>query len=673
MAALRTEIARHNERYYREARPEISDLEYDALARELAALEAAHPELAQVDSPVRQVGDDRTEGFAKVRHLVRMGSLDNTYNAAELREFDRRLRKLLGRDHLPYLVEPKVDGLAVSLTYEAGRIVRAVTRGNGEQGDDVTANVREAIPALPLELASSGPQAPDLLEIRGEIYMTLAEFTRLNEQRRVAGLELFANPRNLASGTLKQLEGVGGRRLEIVVYGLGACQPECFDQLSEFHEALRRWGLPMQAWTRRVQGIEAAWEAIEELDGLRESFPYATDGAVLKLDPLAWQAEAGTTSKAPRWAIAYKFAAAQATTRLRAISVQVGRTGTLTPVAELEPVQLAGTTVSRATLHNEDEIRRKDIRPGDTVRVQKAGEIIPQVLGVVLEARPANSQPFDFPQFLQELGFEAERVPGQAAWRLVAQDSPEQRRRQLQHFTSRNALDITHLGEAVVAQLLEHGLVQTPADLYALRPEQLLALDKFGEKSAQNLVAAITASKRQPLWRLIHALGIPHVGAQSAKLLAGEFGSLDALSAAEPEAIEAIDGIGPIMAEAIHAFFRIPEQEQLVQRLREAGLNFVEETAKASDAPVGDGPLAGKTFVLTGTLPSLSRPQATAIIEGLGGKVASSVSKNTFAVVAGEKAGSKLAKAEQLGVAIWSEAELLQAREAPTEAQQELF
>jgi len=649
---LRDQIRRHDELYYRQAKPEISDREYDALKEELAILEA---ETGATDaSPTQTVGDDRTEGFRKVKHRLPMLSLDNTYSEVELRAFHTRLAKYFDEGQsLEYVVEPKIDGVAVSVTYENGKLIQAVTRGNGAEGDDITRNLLEGVPDLPREL---GDDAPELIEIRGEIYMTSEEFLRINTEREASGLEMFKNPRNLTAGTIKQLAGVSGRRLEVVLYGVGFCQPNHFASQSDLHEAIRKWKLPTVEKYWRVQGIDSVWESIEELDQLRHEFAYGTDGAVVKLNDFAMQSEAGWTSKAPRWAIAYKFETEQAETLLEAIDVQIGRTGAVTPVAHLQPVELAGTTVSRATLHNEDEIKRKDIRPGDTVVVQKAGEIIPQVLSVVLEKRPADSQPFSFSQLLEERSIKAERVPGQAAWRLVGQDDPTQQRRRLTHFASKQCLDIENLGESVVDQLVSAELVRDPADLYALQKEQLLELERFADKSAENLINAIERSKQAELWRLLHGLGVPHVGKQSAKDLATHFGSLEALMTADVETLEAVDGVGGIMAQAIQDFFADELNAALVTRLREAGLNFQLADSEQPAASNDDGALAGKTVVLTGTLPSLTRDEATALIEQAGGKTSSSVSKKTDYVLAGESAGSKLAKAEKLGVAILDEA-----------------
>lgn len=649
IAQLRTEIARHDRLYYKDAQPEIDDQAYDRLKTDLAELEAAHPELDFGESPTQSVGDDRLDAFESYRHRKPMLSLDNTYSSEELIEFGRRLDKRFPEQALTYLVEPKIDGVAVSLSYEDGQLVRAVTRGNGIEGDDITQNV-QSIEGIPASIAD----APALLEVRGEIYMRHEEFERINAAREAEGQPLYANPRNLAAGTVKLLDPAEARRrkLDIVLYGIGACEPgRHFRTQSEIQQKLKDWNFPVLEKYWLAEGIESAWKSIEELDTIRQKFAYPTDGAVVKLDDLEQQEEAGFTSKAPRWAIAYKFEAERAETLLKEISLQIGRTGAVTPVAILEPVQLAGTTVSRATLHNEDEIRRKDIRPGDTVLVQKAGEIIPQVLSVNLDKRPADSQPFHFGEHLKALGIEAERDPSQAVWRIVSKDDPVRQQRALAHFASRACMDIENLGTAVVEQLVDRGLAKTPADLYRLSETQLLELDKFAEKSARNLLAALEASKQRELWQLIHGLGIPHVGKQSAKDLEANFDSLDAIAEASEEQLEAVEGIGSIMAQSIHAWFDDAGNQALVGQLKAHGLHF--ESARQ---PRADGVLSGKTVVLTGTLPSMTRDEATRLIEAAGGRTSSSVSKKTDYLLAGEASGSKYAKAEKLGLPILDEA-----------------
>jgi DNA ligase (NAD+) len=668
IAALREEVASHDERYYRQARPEISDHDYDRLKRELAALESKFPGAAKAagaDSPSSSVGDDRAEGFKTYRHRLAMQSLDNTYSEADLREFHARLARVLGRDGLSYVVEPKIDGLAVSLTYEKGRFVRAVTRGNGVEGDDVSANAL-TIKALPRELKRSAQAPlPDVIEIRGEIYMTLPEFERINAAREEEGEERFANPRSLAAGTIKLLDPreVAQRRLEIVLYGIGACEPAkaAGDTQSGYHARVKAWGLPGIEKFWAAEGIDAAWAAIGELDRLRKGFDYLTDGAVVKLDSLALQREAGSTAKAPRWAMAYKFAAERAETRLLSITVQVGRTGVLTPVAELEPVLLAGTTVSRATLHNRDEIARKDIREGDMVYVEKAGEVIPAVVGVDMARRPPKCVPFRFPAQCPACGTTVVQVEGEVALRCPNYDCPVQVRRRVQHFASKACVDIDGLGEAMVDSLVEKGWVKGVADIYRLARDKLLSLGKSVEKSTDNLLAAIEASKRAELWRFIHGLGIPHVGTAASKDLAARFMGLEALSQARHSDFiggkgeSLIAGIGETMADAIIAHFNQPRNRTLVRDLVHAG---VSPAAPAAAAP-RTGLFADRTFVLTGALPTMTRDEASARIEGAGGKVSSSVSKKTDFVLAGSDAGSKLEKALKLGVPVIGEEELL--------------
>ena len=650
IAKLRAEITKHDQLYYKDALPSIDDQAYDRLKAQLAELEATVPEFDFGASPTQSVGDDRLEAFESYTHRVPMLSLDNTYSMEELIEFGKRLEKRFPDQTLNYLVEPKIDGVAVSLTYEQGQFVRAVSRGNGAEGDDITQNVRP-IKGLPMTLND----APEILEVRGEIYMRHEEFERINATRETEGQQLYANPRNLAAGTIKLLDPAEARTrsLDIVLYGVGACEPaRFFSHQAEIHEKLKRWGFPVLEKIWLTDGIEQAWKSIEDLDTLRQGFTYPTDGAVVKLDDFRLQDEAGFTSKAPRWAIAYKFEAERAETLLKEISLQIGRTGAVTPVALLEPVQLAGTTVSRATLHNEDEIRRKDIRPGDTVLVQKAGEIIPQVLSVNLDKRPADSVPLDFGAHLESLGIIAERDPNEAVWRITRKDDPIRQQRALQHFASRACMDIENLGTAIVEQLVARGLAHNPADLYTLRIEQLLELDKFAEKSANNLIAALEASKTRCLWQLIHGLGIPHVGKQSAKDLEAYFDSLDAIASASEEALVEVDGVGSIMAQSLHAWFADPDHTTLIDRFRKYGLNF-----QSARIEIGDSALAGKIFVLTGSLPTLTRSEATAMIEKVGGRTSSSVSKKTNYVVAGEASGSKYTKAEKLGIVILDEDE----------------
>ena len=658
---LRAAIQRHEELYRKKHAPEISDFEFDKLVDQLADLERKHPELA---GPDLGIGDDKSEGFQQADHKAPMLSLDNTYDEADFRAFGDRLYKALGGAGLEFIVEPKVDGVAVSLTFEKGQFVRAVTRGNGTRGDDVTANV-----SLIREIPRTLKGAPDLLEVRGEIYMALAEFQRLNQLREAEGEQLYANPRNLAAGTVKLLDGEEARkrRLSIVCYGLGACEPAtAFASLKEFKNKLKAWGFPIRDDLDVQQGVDSAWKAIQQLDVLRRDLPFPTDGAVVKVNRLEDQRRAGTTSKFPHWAVAFKFPPDQAETILRKISMQVGRTGAITPVAELDPVLLAGSTVARATLHNADEIARKDIREGDTVRIQKAGEIIPQVLGVVLEKRPAEAVPFDFEARLKELGLDATRDGEEAAYKLRA-PSREMKIRRLVHFASKQCLDIDGLGDAVAEQLVDLGLVNVPVDALSITPAQWRMLEGFKDKSVDNMMAGLEQAKQRELWRAIHALGIPNVGMQTAKDLARHFKSMDALEAAQPGDLlvtkigkkggisyeSVISGVGIEVSESILSFFSDPNHRDWVKAMRAAGLNLVEAAAAGSVEGV-----AGKTFVLTGTLPTLGRDEARDLIEKAGGKVSGSVSKKTDYVVAGEEAGSKLTKAQELGVAILDEAGL---------------
>ena len=657
---LRRLIARHEELYRVKHAPEISDFEFDELVSRLRKLEGKYQE--HVD-PELGIGDDRAEGFQQRDHREPMLSLDNTYDEGDFRAFGERLQKALGTSDVDFVVEPKVDGVALSITYERGRFVRAVTRGNGSRGDDVTHNIA-LIESLPRELAD----APELLEIRGEVYMELAEFQRLNTEREAEGEALYANPRNLAAGTVKLLdhEEARKRRLSVLCYGLGACEPQVFGSLSDFKRRLTRWGFPTRDDIPVQRGIEAAWAAIQKLDGLRRELPFPTDGAVVKVDRLAEQQKAGRTSKFPHWAVAFKFPPDRADTVLRAITMQVGRTGAITPVAELDPVLLAGSTVARATLHNADEIARKDIREGDTVRIQKAGEIIPQILEVVLSKRPAEAVPFDFEARLKELGLDAVRVGDEAAYKLRA-PSREMKIRRLIHFACKQCLDIDGLGEAVAEQLVDLGLVDAPVDALKLNRGEWMMIDGFKEKSVDNMLAGLAQAKQRELWRAIHALGIPNVGTQTAKDLGRHFKSLDALEAARSadllhtkigkkggvthEAV--IPGVGVEVSESILSFFSDPNHRDWVRAMREAGLNLAEAAAAAAVEGV-----AGKTFVLTGTLPTLGRDEARDLIEKAGGKVSGSVSKKTDYVVAGEEAGSKLTKAQELGVPVLDEAGL---------------
>ncbi len=661
IAELRQEVARHAELYYRQAKPEISDRDYDKLERELADLEKEFPQFAEKESQTVKVGDDRLEGFSTYRHRQPMQSLDNTYSEEEYRAFHQRLVKQLERESLSYVVEPKIDGLAVSVTYEKGKLTRAVTRGNGEEGDDITVNAK-TIHSLPHELkAGKKLPVPDIIEIRGEIYLTTGEFQRINQEREEAGEPVYANPRNLAAGTIKQLDTreVARRKLEIVLYGIGYCEPQVAESQGEFLALVKQWGLPTVEKFWMADGIDEAWQAVGQLDKMRHDFAYGTDGAVTKLDSFALRRASGSTSKAPRWAIAYKFEPERAETRINSITIQVGRTGVLTPVAELEPVILSGTTVQRATLHNKDEIERKDIRVGDYVLVEKAGEIIPAVIEVNTKRRAPECRPYKFPEQCPECATKVIQIEGEVALRCPNYDCPVQVRRRLSHFVSKACMDIDGLGFAMVDELVTKGWVRGLADIYSLKREDLLTLGKSVEKSTDNLLAAIEASKKRELWRVIHGLGIPHVGVAAAKDLAAHFRDIGKLAEATTDQFIAnkesvISGIGAAMAGAITGFFQEPRNRATVAALLGAGV----EPQVAAKTATSDR-FAGKTFVLTGTLPTMSREQATAMIEAAGGKASGSVSKKTSYVLAGAEAGSKLEKAKELGVPVIDEAEFL--------------
>ncbi|MCF7837574.1 MAG: NAD-dependent DNA ligase LigA [Candidatus Marinimicrobia bacterium] len=653
-AALRAELAEHNRRYYIEAQPTISDRAYDALLAELGAIEAAWPELATPDSPTQLVGGAPLKAFATVTHRVPMISLANTYDRAELRAFDQRVRKALGARSCGYVLEPKIDGVAVAVRYEEGIMTQAASRGDGRQGDDLTANLR-TLRDLPLRLA--GPPPP-LLEVRGEVFLPRAAFARLNVQRQDDGLEPFANPRNAAAGSLKQLDPreVARRPLAIILYALGETEGFAPATQVALLEALKAFGLPIAPRYWPCADISALEAALDELDAIRHEFPFDTDGAVIKVNERDWYPLLGATAKSPRWAVAFKFEPERAETRLNAITVQVGRTGVLTPVAELEPVLLSGSTVRRATLHNEAEIQRKDIRIGDRVRIEKAGEVIPAVVEVVTAARTGAEQVFQMPTSCPECGGPVARRADEVALRCESLQCPAQLKRWLRHAAGRQALDIEGLGESVIEQLVDQGWVRGLADIYELTAERLATLDRFGETSAANLVAGIAASRGQAFWRTLHALGIPQVGATSAQLLARHFGSLDELAAADQETLEQIPQVGPTLATAIRAFFADPRRQELIARLRAAGVTTRQQE---TDRPRGPQPLAGLTFVLTGTLAGGPREYFAERIRAAGGQVSSSVSAKTDYLLAGENAGSKLAKARKLNVPVLTEAEFL--------------
>jgi DNA ligase (NAD+) len=658
---LATEIRAHDYAYYVEAKPRISDREYDRLYQELRELEAQFPALITPDSPTQRVGGAPLKEFKPVQHLLPMMSLDNTYSEEEVRQFVARVERLLPREQLGWVVEPKVDGVAVSLRYENGIFTVGATRGDGTTGDDITSNLR-TIKSLPLNFCARMKNCPGLLEVRGEVYLPTEQFARVNEERRAAGEEPFANPRNATAGSLKQLDSriVAKRGLDIVIYGLGFLEggerPAGHDAVLDW---LKRLGFKTPERTWLCASEAELISAIKDLDKVRRNFRYQTDGAVIKLNDFALREKVGATSKAPRWAIAYKYESEQAETKLKAITIQVGRTGALTPVAELEPVHLAGTIVKRATLHNEDDMRRKDIRIGDTVTIEKAGEIIPAVVGVVLTRRTGAETIFHFPRQCPECGAAISRGAAgteAAVWRCTNYDCPAQIRGRIEHWCSRGAMDIEGGGEVLVKQLVAGSLVRDVADLYSLTLEQLTSLERMGEKSAQNFLDGVNASKSRELWRVIFGLGILHVGAGVAKSLGRHFASMEVLASAGVEQLTNTEDVGEVIAQSLSQWFAESRNRQLIERLRKAGVNMRSGLYQPQAAA---GPFAGKTFVLTGTLPTLKREEAAAKIEALGGKVAGSVSKKTDYVVVGEDAGSKLEKARQLGIKILDEKEFL--------------
>lgn len=655
---LRAEIERHNRLYYVLAAPEISDREFDRLMDRLQRLEAEHPELITPESPTRKVGGEPLGEFQTVQHSVPMLSIENTYNFNEVREWDQRVRKGLNPgDHVHYAVELKVDGVAVSLRYEHGKLALGATRGDGERGDDITANLR-TVRNIPLQLAAN---SPPLVEVRGEVYMTNAELIRLNELRREADETLFANPRNATAGSLKMLDPklCGKRRLLFVAHGLGESQGVEAATYTETLARLKALGIPISPWNARFESIEEVIEHARRWEHQRNSLDFQTDGLVVKVDDLGQRARLGARTKSPRWVIAFKYEAEQAITRIESVSVQVGKTGKVTPVAELSPVTLAGTVVKRATLHNIEEIRRKDIRVGDTVVIQKAGEIIPQVMRVEVAARSGAEEEFQFPTHCPSCGAALVREPEEVDFRCPtpAYRCPDQLKEWVRWFAHRDAMDIDGLGEKLIVQLVDKNLIKNPADLYRLRVEDLSALERMGVKSANNLVAAIDASKTRSLDRLITALTIRHVGTSSAESLAARFGTIEALRAAGIEQLLGVPDIGPIVAASVHDFFQTADNQALLDELVAVGVRPT-PLAAPSAAAHGSLPLQGMTFVLTGTLPKRSRGDAEKLIKQLGGKVTGSVSKSTSFVLAGEEAGSKLDKARQLNIPVIDETEL---------------
>jgi DNA ligase (NAD+) len=629
--------------------PEISDAEYDRLYRELEALEAEFPDLVRDDSPTRRVGAPPAEGFAEVAHGVPMLSLDNAMDAAELRAFDERVRRVLEtEDALEYALEPKLDGAGVELVYENGVLMVGATRGDGRVGEDVTANLRLS-QSIPLVLQNGARQR---ISVRGEVLLPLARFERLNARRQARGLEPFANPRNAAAGALRQLHDIDRdrlRALEFRAYALGEGIPAAIETQAGILDQLAAWGLGVSEERWVCSGVEAVIERHEALLARREQFDVEIDGSVVKVNRLALQAELGALSRSPRWAIAFKFPPAQETTVIEAIAVQVGRTGALTPVAKLRPVHVGGVTVSKASLHNQDEIDRKDVRVGDTVLIQRAGDVIPQIVKVIAAKRSRGARKYKLPANCPECGAETLRLEGEVVTRCPNLDCPAQLKNNLRHLAGRGALDIEGLGEKIVDQLVERGVVQRISDVFALDTAALAQLERMGEKSAANLAASLEKARDTTLARFLIALGIRHVGETVAELLAAHFGDLDPLLAASREELEAIEGVGPTIAESVARFFADERNAQEVARLRALGLRW-QKTPRS--APRGEGPLAGKTFVVTGTLEGLTRAEAKRRIVERGGKVTGSVSKKTSYLVAGADPGSKLAKARELEVEV---------------------
>jgi DNA ligase (NAD+) len=649
--ALTAELNRHNRLYYGEDQPAISDTEYDALMRELQQLEAKHPKWAHLDSPTRRIGAPPAEGFREVAHRVPMLSLDNAMSRDELVAFDERIRRQLETDGpVEYIGEPKIDGAGIELVYRAGRLEVGSTRGDGRRGEDVTANLVKS-PSIPLLLDTGRREAPKIVAILGEVALPVAAFERLNDERMGRGQELFANPRNAAAGSLRQLHDIDTdrlRALQFFGYAVAEGLPDSVTTQSDVLKLLADWGLLVSGESRVCRGAQQVLEFHEHMLAVRNEQPIEIDGTVIKVNRLALQAELGTLIRSPRWAVAVKFPPQQETTEVIGIEVQVGRTGALTPVAKLRPVHVGGVTVTSASLHNQDEIERKDVRVGDTVVVQRAGDVIPQVVKVVLPKRPKRTRRFRLPVRCPICRADTVRLEGEVVTRCPNLDCPAQIKNNLRHLASRSALDVEGLGEKLVSQLVEAGLVERLSDLFDLDAAALAALERMGRKSAENLVANLDRARNTTLTRFLIALGIRDVGEGVAALLAEHFGDLDPILAASREELVAIEGVGPTIAESVERFFADPRNAEEVERLRKRGVRWPREAKSRR----GKGPLTGKTFVLTGTLPNLPRAAAKKRITAQGGKVTSAVSKKTDYVVAGEDPGSKLTTAQSLGIDI---------------------
>ena len=651
---LRREIHYHDRKYYVEDNPVISDYEYDQLMKELEEIEAQYPELITPDSPTQRVGGEPAEEFVTVEHKVAMLSLDNTYSQEELKDFDNRIRRLLPGQKIEYVVELKLDGLGVALIYEYGRFVRGATRGDGQRGEDVTSNLK-TIKSIPLVLDDAGLSIP-IMEVRGEVYMEKRAFEELNMQRQEEGEVLFANPRNAAAGSVRLLDPriTAERPLDIFLYNISYIEGKSLETHWESLQFLKLLGFKVNPHAKKVSTIEEVIEYCNEFMLRRDELDYEIDGMVIKVNSLAQQVELGSTTKSPRWAISFKFPAKQAVSVIEDIIVQVGRTGALTPVAVLSPTPLSGITITRATLHNEDEVKRKDIRIGDKVLIERAGDVIPAVIKVIKEERTGQERVFKMPDKCPVCNSDVVKPEGEAVTRCINSTCPAQVKEHIRHFASRNAMDIDGLGESIIEQLVDKGLVKNAADLYFLEHDQIANLERMGDKSAQNLINAISESKNRSLARLIFALGIRHIGVRAAEILSEHYNSIEDLSSATVEELEKIYEIGPKVAQSIVQFFQQEGNIKMLEKLRSAGIKMSEEKETGKELP-----LSGKTFVLTGALQSMARNTASNIIKELGGRVSSSVSSNTDYVIAGESPGSKFDRAKKLGINILNEEEFL--------------
>ena len=652
---LQEVLTKYGYEYYVLDKPTISDSEYDQLLQELIQLEEQFPQFVTPDSPTQRVGGQVLDGFQKVEHSVPMLSLSNAFNEQDLRDFDRRVRQAIGEDY-EYVCELKIDGLAISLRYEDGKFVQGATRGDGTVGEDITENLR-TVKSIPLKLKENVT-----IEVRGECFMPKKSFEELNKQREANGEELFANPRNAAAGSLRQLDPkiAASRNLDVFLYSIGENTLPQIQKHSEFLNYLDELGLKTNKERRVCPTIDDVLRYIEEWESKRPDLPYEIDGIVIKIDRFDQQEKLGFTVKSPRWAIAYKFPAEEVETRLIDVELSVGRTGVITPTAILEPVRVAGTTVQRASLHNEDLIKEKDIRVGDNVIIKKAGDIIPEVVRSLPEKRSGNEEPFTMPTECPECGSKLVRLDGEVALRCLNPKCPAQIREGLIHFVSRNAMNIDGLGERVITQLFDNNLVQDVADLYKLEYDQLIVLERMGDKSVNNLLNAIEASKGNSLERLLFGLGIRHVGAKAARILAEQYEHIDRLMEATEEELQSINEIGEKMAKSVVQFFQLPEVKELIKELKDLGVNVSYKGPKVTSSEEIESPVAGKTIVLTGKLERYSRGEAKEKLELLGAKVTGSVSKNTDVVIAGADAGSKLKKAQELGIEVWNEDQLVE-------------